>query len=112
MSIMRLLVMATGVGALLTSMYIATQREVEAAPKGIPLKAGQNEVTYLGPTQPIAAALASIAPYVQWVWWWDSTTWRIYQPGAPSDFDTMVTGQTYQVYVTQDCLWTEATRTV
>jgi uncharacterized protein YkwD len=53
------------------------------APAGQHLGGGINMVTYTGPTQPVADALASIGGDVEWVYTWNGVRWLRYVPGMP-----------------------------
>ncbi len=72
-----------------------------------------NAVVYTGVDKSLAEALASILDKVSAVWWWDEAAqaWRAYSPTAPdwaNDLTLMLSGETYYIYVTAECIWNTA----
>ena len=73
------------------------------------LVAGFNLVTYSGPTQPPAVALASLGAKLVALYAWDPVSgWQRYLPGLPgyvSNLTEMEAGAAYFIEVTGTATW-------
>jgi hypothetical protein len=68
---------------------------------------GNNEIVFQGSTIPVALAFSGYEDKVASVWWWDEIgeQWYAWAPGAPSDLDYLVQGETYTVIANEDFQW-------
>ena len=71
----------------------------------VPLVTGWNNFGYLGPAQPVLAALSGIPGQYDGLVQWDAATqrWRTFNPGAPetSDFTDLTQGGAYWIHMLQ-----------
>ena len=72
----------------------------------IELQSGMNTVVYPGQTMNIEDATASIRTDLESVSYWNGSAWLVYTPSpAYDDLNTLVKGQTYNVYMKAGATW-------
>lgn len=99
------IVLGTAIGAILGLAFLP---KLLGRRSGVKLIAGAygNDVTYMGKTQPVEDAVASILPYLQIIWHSEGDNlWTSWDPVFPSDLVTVVHGRRCVVHVTEDCFW-------
>src|SRR5579884_3518813 len=93
--------------ALTAALLMGRQRNAQAAAQLAPvtLLQGWNNFAYLGPAEPVTAALAPIAGKYDALWQYDAANqvWRSFNPNAPdkSDFTDMDQGSAYWIHMLQ-----------